>query len=83
VIHNGVSGHLDTNIENLIARMRELLCTPQDARRLGEGARRLAQERFSIQRFARDWEKAFAHVAGGVGAVRVAAPSSEPAEAFS
>src|SRR4051794_3486272 len=83
VIQSGVSGYLDTNIENLIARMRELLCTPQEARRLGEGARRLAQERFSIQRFSHDWEKAFAHVAGGVGAVRVAALTSQPAESLS
>jgi glycosyltransferase involved in cell wall biosynthesis len=64
VVGNGVSGYLDTKVENLIAHMRELLSAPAEARRLGEGARRAALERFSIRRFARDWEETFALVAG-------------------
>ena len=64
VVENGVSGYVDTNLQPLIARMRELLRAPAEARRLGEGARRLARERFNIQRFARDWEETFALVTG-------------------
>ncbi len=65
-IENGVSGYVDTNIGVLIEHMRELLRDPALAQRLGEGARQRAQERFNIQRFARDWDDAFQLVAGRV-----------------
>lgn len=64
VIQNGVSGWVDTNVDALVAHMHELLADPATARRLGEGARRVAGERFGIRRFVRDWEDAFATVAG-------------------
>ncbi len=57
-IENGVSGYVDTDVEALIARMERLLAAPEEARRLGEGARRRAEERFSIDRFAADWDRA-------------------------
>jgi glycosyltransferase involved in cell wall biosynthesis len=57
-IENGVSGYADTSVERLIDRMRELLADPEEARRLGEGARRTALERFGIERFVRDWNHA-------------------------
>lgn len=63
-IENGVSGYVDTNVDNLAAYMRELLRQPAEARRLSEGARRYALERFNIDRFCRDWDKAFNLVAG-------------------
>ena len=63
-IQNGISGYVDTNVANLALRMRELLDDPHEARRLGEGARRYAQERFGIERFARDWDDTFTQVAG-------------------
>jgi len=56
-IENGVSGYVDTDVRRLIARMQDLLADPAEARRLGEGARRVARERFSIERFARDWDE--------------------------
>jgi len=62
VIENGVNGYLDTNIDTLIEWMHVLLREPAEAQRLGANARRYAQERFPIQRFARDWEDAFAYV---------------------
>jgi hypothetical protein len=65
VIQNGVSGYVDTDVGKLIGPMRRLLADPAEARRLGEGARRYALERFHIRRFARDWEQAFADVVGG------------------
>jgi glycosyltransferase involved in cell wall biosynthesis len=64
VVENGESGWVDTKLETLIEHMNALLTSPAEARRLGEGARRTAVERFGIDRFARDWAEAFALVTG-------------------
>lgn len=64
VVENGVSGLLATDPARLIEPMRDLLRDPAEARRLGEGARRVALERFNIRRFARDWEQTFAEAVG-------------------
>lgn len=63
-IEDGVSGHVHTDPGRLVACMKRLLADPAEARRLGEGARRAARARFSIDRFARDWEGAISEVAG-------------------
>jgi len=63
-VQNGVSGYVDTNVERLVPHMLELLHDPAEARRLGNGARRYALERFGIERFARDWDVAFRQVTG-------------------
>lgn len=62
VIDNGVSGYADTDVPTLIARMQELLDDPAQAHRLGEGAKRMACERFHIARFVNDWNAAFRFV---------------------
>lgn len=73
VIEDGVSGYVDTDVDRLVDSMCRLLADPIEARRLGEGARRCALERFSIDRFARDWERAFAEVTGrAAGRARIA-----------
>ncbi len=64
VIENGVNGYVDTDVTKLIGRMHLLLQDYAEAQRLGANARRYAQERFNIRRFARDWEDAFAYVTG-------------------
>jgi glycosyltransferase involved in cell wall biosynthesis len=64
VVENGESGWIDTRLEALIEHMNALLASPAEARRLGDGARRTAVERFGIDRFARDWTEAFALVTG-------------------
>ncbi len=64
VVENGESGWIDTRVEPLVEHMNALLASPGEARRLGEGARRTAVERFGIDRFARDWADAFALVTG-------------------
>ncbi|HEU6450644.1 MAG TPA: glycosyltransferase [Gemmatimonadaceae bacterium] len=64
VVENGESGWIDTRLEPLLEHMNALIASPADARRLGEGARRTAMERFGIDRFARDWAEAFALVTG-------------------
>ncbi|WP_435018233.1 glycosyltransferase [Tundrisphaera sp. TA3] len=63
-VDNGVSGIIDTDPARLIDAMRRLLRDPDEARRIGEGGRRHALERYGIERFARDWEATFAEVSG-------------------
>lgn len=64
VVENGVSGYVSTDVATLIECMQHLLGDPAEAHRLGQGARLEALDRFSIQRFARDWDEAFRLVAG-------------------
>jgi glycosyltransferase involved in cell wall biosynthesis len=66
-IQNGVNGFVETDVGRLVAHMRALLADPDEARALGEGARRTAAERFGIRRFVADWSNAFEQVAGRVG----------------
>lgn len=63
-VENGVSGYVHTDVRYLVERMRELLADPAEARRLGEGARRQARERFRIERFVDDWLDVFRLVTG-------------------
>lgn len=63
-IENGVSGYVSTDVSRVIDCMQALLTDPGEAKRLGEGARRTAKERYNIQRFAADWDEAFTLVAG-------------------
>lgn len=62
-IRNGVSGYVDTDVEKLIAVMQRLLTNPEEAARLGEGAREVAKARFGLARFAADWDAAYAQAA--------------------
>ena len=64
-VENGVSGYVSTDVRSLIEEMQRLLADPREARRLGEGARCQALERFGIERFVRDWDEAFRFVCGG------------------
>ena len=61
VVENG-SGYVDTNVENLISKMRQLLNDQNHAHKLSKGATQTAQKRFNIQRFTRDWDEAFKSV---------------------
>jgi glycosyl transferase family 1 len=63
-IENGVSGWIDTDPDIVADHMRRLLRDPDEAQRLGDGARRAAQVRFGIGRFVRDWDDAFRLVTG-------------------
>ena len=62
MIENGVHGYLSNDLDLLIAGMRRLIDDPHHARQLGANARELAARRFGLDRFARDWDAAFAHV---------------------
>jgi hypothetical protein len=62
VIEHGVSGFAATDTRQLAPCMLALLNDAGLARRLGEGARRTAMERFSIDRFSADWDAALRYV---------------------
>ncbi len=57
LISSGRNGYTDTRIPLLVDAMRRLLDDPGLAREWGEQARRDALERFSIGRFAHDWDR--------------------------
>ena len=63
VIRNGENGFIHTDVDNLVEAMTALLRDPAQARRLGDGARRTALERFHIDRFAHDWNDTLLRVA--------------------
>src|SRR5579871_3208478 len=60
VIENGKNGYVSCNIDELVAHMRYLLTHPAEALRMGDYARKVAQERFGLERFIADWNAAFA-----------------------
>lgn len=62
VIEDGCNGFISCDVPALLDRMRFLLDHPGKARRLGESARATAQERFSLERFVQDWQRALALV---------------------
>ena len=64
-VKNDVSGYVDTDPAKLAERMRVLLDDWDEAKRLGEGARRAARARFNIERFSRDWDDTFVQMADG------------------
>jgi hypothetical protein len=57
VIQNGRNGFADTRVPALIDAMHALLKDPALAHEWGNQARRTAQERFDIHRFAHDWNQ--------------------------
>ncbi len=56
VIDDGHSGYVHTDVDVLVARMRNLLADPDQARALGQEGRRVAQRRFGMGRFVADWD---------------------------
>ncbi|HZU11890.1 MAG TPA: glycosyltransferase family 4 protein [Chloroflexota bacterium] len=59
VLQDGVHGFISCDVDYLIDRMRYLIAHPEEARALGENARALARERFSLDRFRQAWDDAF------------------------
>jgi hypothetical protein len=55
VIRDGETGIIDTRLDRLVDAMRRLLADPAAARALGDAGRRMAIERFGIERFVVDW----------------------------
>jgi hypothetical protein len=85
VVQNGINGYVDTNVTALVGHMQRLLKDRREAAGLSEGARRIAAERFGIERFARDWDAAFRFVSGrpnwpGIARSHSASETTEDAE---
>lgn len=81
-VRDGVAGHCSADVDELIERMHELLADRRRAAELGAGARAHALERFSLERFAREWTAALEGAAGltpGPARARAAAESGSPA----
>ena len=55
VIHNGVTGFVHTNINYLIKQMRKLVEDKALAARIGAEGRKVAIQRFNMDRFTEDW----------------------------
>jgi hypothetical protein len=62
VILHGETGYISCDIDALIDYMRFLLSDYEEAARIGRNARVMAQERFGLDRFIRDWNRVFALV---------------------
>jgi hypothetical protein len=74
VLENGRTGYVSCDLDYLIARMRDLLADPAEARRLGANARAVARQRFGLDRFASDWDAAFARAISLAVPVQTGAP---------
>lgn len=83
VIEDGRSGFISCDPNVLIERMAQLRDDEALARRLGERAREIAQSRFGLDRFTRDWEAAFERAIDMRGAGRSHAAASEDRRAVS
>ncbi|HEU4674181.1 MAG TPA: glycosyltransferase, partial [Candidatus Limnocylindrales bacterium] len=64
VIEDGVNGFASTDPAVLVDRMRDLLADPALAREIGRTGQATARERFSVERFGRDWSGVLHEAAG-------------------
>ena len=62
MIRNGDNGFIHADLAALRDTMLRLLRDQRLAESWGEGARKTARERFSIERFVADWMRVFAEV---------------------
>lgn len=63
-VRNGVNGYVETDPAKLVEHLRRLLADHDEATELSAGAKRLARERFGIDRFVRDWAAVLGAQAG-------------------
>jgi len=54
-VRSGVNGYVETDPDKLVPHLRRLLEDRDEAAELSAGARRVAAERFGIDRFVADW----------------------------
>lgn len=59
VLQDGVTGFISNDINYLVSKMQLLLADRKLAGTMGQAAKRVAEERFDIHRFTRQWEEAF------------------------
>jgi hypothetical protein len=58
-LEDGVTGFIHTDIDYLIRHMQRLLDNREIASALGAGAKRVAEKKFGLDRFTREWEDTF------------------------
>ncbi|MCK8493924.1 glycosyltransferase family 4 protein [Spirosoma sp. RP8] len=75
VIENGVHGFVSANIDELADRMQYLLDNPDEAKKLGDNARALAQRRFGLDRFVDEWNSVFLDVVNSSESINSTASS--------
>jgi glycosyltransferase involved in cell wall biosynthesis len=63
-VQNGVNGYVETDPRRLPEHLRRLLADREEAAELSAGARRIARERFGIDRFVADWTAVLEQAAG-------------------
>lgn len=59
VVKDYESGFIHTDIDYLVEKMKMLLADKQLAVTLGAAGKKIAEDRFNIQRFTKDWKGAF------------------------
>ena len=59
------AGFLSTDVDRVAAELRRLVADPDEARERGLAARRVALERFGLERFLSDWERTFGTALAG------------------
>jgi glycosyltransferase involved in cell wall biosynthesis len=57
------AGVVSTNVDVLANTLRRLIADPEEAREMGESARRIALGRFGLGRFLEDWDHILTEVA--------------------
>jgi glycosyltransferase involved in cell wall biosynthesis len=67
LVITGTTGYLDTDIDLLVKRMKMLLDNRFLAAQMGARGKLHAEHRFSIERFAHEWEDTFASIATSKG----------------
>ncbi|MFP5219505.1 MAG: glycosyltransferase [Actinomycetes bacterium] len=63
-VQNGVNGYVETDPARLVPHLRRLLADHDEAAELSAGARKVAAERFGIDRFVADWLDVLESAAG-------------------
>lgn len=64
VVRNGVHGYVDTSRRRVLEAMRSLQDDAALAREWGDAARRMALQRFGINRFVADWNALLSAISG-------------------
>jgi hypothetical protein len=59
VLHDAETGFISNDIDRLVEQMKQLITSPELAVQLGANARRMAQQKFDLRRFTREWERMF------------------------
>jgi glycosyltransferase involved in cell wall biosynthesis len=62
VVQNEKSGYIHTDVDYLIEKMKTLLMNKNLAVQLGEQGKKVAEARFNIQRFTKEWKETFEEV---------------------